>query len=210
MRPSTPRLACSDEHPNAIDTPLGSPRTRVYRRNPCGVAYHCVHMAWRSTARRPATWTSEPEGPWMETVFADVGIAIGLLFAANVALSIFGHLIHAAPNGAIRNFLPRSSSETAVYLLMAVTASICEEIIYRGYLQTQFIFWTRSSVAGVLLQSIAFGVSHAYQGWRMTASISVFGCLFGFVALWRRSLRPGMMAHFLQDAAGGLLLARQV
>jgi membrane protease YdiL (CAAX protease family) len=147
--------------------------------------------------------------PGWKPFLRDVGIAIGLLIAANVALSVFGHLIHAAPNRSLRNFLPRSSAEKAVYLLMAVTASICEEIIYRGYLQKQFAYWTRSSVAGVIFQSIAFGASHQYQGWRMAASISVFGCIFGFVAVWRRSLRPGIMAHFLQDGVGGLLLARQ-
>jgi uncharacterized protein len=147
--------------------------------------------------------------PGWKPFLRDIGLAIGLLIAANVAFSIFGQLIHAAPNQSLRNFLPRSSAEKSLYLLMALTASICEEIIYRGYLQQQFSYWTRSFVAGVILQSIAFGASHAYQGWRMAASISVFGCLFGFLALWRRSLRPGMMAHFLQDGLGGLLLARQ-
>jgi membrane protease YdiL (CAAX protease family) len=30
--------------------------------------------------------------------------------------------------------------------------------------------------------------------------ITVFGCLFGLLAQWRQSLRPGMISHFLQDA----------
>ena len=35
--------------------------------------------------------------------------------------------------------------------------------------------------------------------------IAVYGCLFGLLAEWRRSLRPGMMAHFLQDSVLGLV-----
>jgi membrane protease YdiL (CAAX protease family) len=38
------------------------------------------------------------------------------------------------------------------------------------------------------------------------AVITIFGCLFGLLAQWRRSLRPGMIAHFLQDSSA--LLAR--
>jgi hypothetical protein len=39
----------------------------------------------------------------------------------------------------------------------------------------------------------------------MMLVIAVYGCLFGLLALWRRSLRPGMMTHALQDGLAGLL-----
>jgi hypothetical protein len=35
--------------------------------------------------------------------------------------------------------------------------------------------------------------------------ISIYGICFGVFARWRRSLRPGMVAHALEDAAGGVL-----
>jgi membrane protease YdiL (CAAX protease family) len=35
--------------------------------------------------------------------------------------------------------------------------------------------------------------------------IAVFGILFGLLAYWRRSLRPGMVAHFVQDGIAGVL-----
>jgi membrane protease YdiL (CAAX protease family) len=38
--------------------------------------------------------------------------------------------------------------------------------------------------------------------------ISVYGFLFGAMVHWRRSLLPGMAAHFLQDGALGLLLGQ--
>jgi hypothetical protein len=42
----------------------------------------------------------------------------------------------------------------------------------------------------------------------MMIVIAVYGCMFGSLAWWRKSLRPGMMAHFIQDAIGGLVLAK--
>jgi ABC-type antimicrobial peptide transport system permease subunit len=41
--------------------------------------------------------------------------------------------------------------------------------------------------------------------WTMVLLISIYGACFGVFARWRRSLRPGILAHALQDTAGGLL-----
>jgi membrane protease YdiL (CAAX protease family) len=35
--------------------------------------------------------------------------------------------------------------------------------------------------------------------------IAMYGCLLGALAYWRRSVRPGMIAHFMQDGLVGLL-----
>ena len=142
------------------------------------------------------------------TVARDLGVAIGFLLVANIVLGPIQRLLHAAPNSSLRNLLPRGGIEVAFYLLLALTAAVCEEFIYRGYLQRQFSAWTKSAAAGIIIQSVIFGICHAYQGSAMILSITVYGSLFGLLAYWRRSLRPGMIAHFLQDGVGGLVLAR--
>jgi membrane protease YdiL (CAAX protease family) len=110
----------------------------------------------------------------------------------------------------LQNILPHTGLETAVYLLLVLTAGICEEIIFRGYLQHQFIVWTGSAAIGIALQGILFGIYHAYMGPGMVIVIAEFGCLFGMLTWWRKSLRPGIAAHFMQDAIGGLVLTRFV
>ena len=60
----------------------------------------------------------------------------------------------------------------------------------------------------MLLQSILFGVSHGYQGIGAMLRISVLALAFGFVAVIRRSLRPGIIAHAWTDIASGLLGSR--
>jgi membrane protease YdiL (CAAX protease family) len=150
--------------------------------------------------------------PKARTILRDLGIAVVYLLVAQIVLGIttavVGHLIHSNPNAVLKNLLPHTAIEDAAYLLLALTAGICEETIFRGYLQRQFTAWTASAAAGLTLQGILFGAAHAYQGPGMMIVIAVYGCMFGSLALWRKSLRPGMMAHFLQDAVGGLLLAK--
>jgi membrane protease YdiL (CAAX protease family) len=144
-------------------------------------------------------------------ILLDIGIALLFLVAANIVLSLLGALLRVSQhNDAIKQLIPQTPLEIAVYLLVTLTAGICEETIFRGYLQRQFTFLTGSVAAGALIQGIVFGLAHAYQGWKMILIIAVYGCMFGALALWRRSLRPGIIAHFLQDSISGIFLARHM
>jgi hypothetical protein len=173
------------------------------------VAFIALGPLWRGASLRtlagkiPLGWRS---------IARDLGLAAAYLLVANIVLGIFGHILaHFGPatdNAALKNLLPHTGLENAVFLLLALTAGICEEMIFRGYLQHQLTAWTRNAAAGIALQGILFGVAHAYQGSKMIIVISVYGCMYGAFAYWRKSLRPGIIAHFLQDAVGGLVLAR--
>jgi uncharacterized protein len=54
----------------------------------------------------------------------------------------------------------------SLWILLSISAGICEEIVFRGYLQQQFQAATRSIVAAVILQGAVFGMAHTYQGWK--------------------------------------------
>ncbi len=55
------------------------------------------------------------------------------------------------------------------------------------------------------MQAVVFGASHAYQGAKPVAIITVLGILYGVLAWWRRSLLPGIAAHAWSDIDGGWL-----
>ena len=57
----------------------------------------------------------------------------------------------------------------------------------------------------VLFQAIVFGIGHLYEGVGQVARITLFGVLFGLLALWRKSLRPGMVAHAWSDIFGVII-----
>jgi uncharacterized protein len=162
---------------------------------------------WWGVSRRGIRMADLVGGKWLRLrkVFLDLGIATGFLIIGSIILQGLAHVLRAAPNRALRNVLPQSHAEMMVWVGLALTAGICEEILCRGYLQRQFSAWTKSAAGGILLQGAAFGAGHGYQGWKMMLVISVYGILFGLLAQWRRSLRPGMMAHFLQDGVTGIL-----
>ncbi|MFL6538103.1 MAG: CPBP family intramembrane glutamic endopeptidase [Chthoniobacterales bacterium] len=146
-------------------------------------------------------------GDWTRLWFVlrDTAIALGFLIAFAIVVQALGHLLKIAPTSGLRSAIPQTGAEVVVFLFTAFTAACCEELVFRGYLQRQFAAFTQSAAAAIVLQGVSFGLVHGYQGWRYVVVITVFGISFGLLATWRRSLRPGMIAHFVQDGVGGLV-----
>ncbi|MGA3080215.1 MAG: CPBP family intramembrane glutamic endopeptidase [Terracidiphilus sp.] len=109
---------------------------------------------------------------------------------------------------ALVQLAPANGKEMAAWALLCVLVGIVEEIIFRGYLQRQFIGWARGSLPwGVAASAVVFGAAHAYQGARGMFLIAAFGALFSVLALYRRSLRAGIFAHVWNDLMAGFALA---
>jgi uncharacterized protein len=145
-------------------------------------------------------------GRWRRPVdfFIDVGIALGFWAVVGGVLAGLSYAIHFSGEEAAEFLLPRTVAQMAVFVVLAACAGFCEELVFRGYLQRQFLAWTGSVTVAVALQALVFGSAHLYQGLKAVVVISVYGALFGALAAMRKSLRPGMMQHFGQDAVSGL------
>ena len=154
-------------------------------------------------------------GRWAkpEDVVLDLMIAAGFWLAAIAVLGAGGKLLHldqASKFDAMREqlgfLIPGTTLELAVWFCLSTTAGICEEIIFRGYLQRQFAALAGSMLAGVLLSAVVFGAAHGYEGGARMLLIGIYGLMFGVLAWWRTSLRPGMIAHAWHDAISGAVL----
>lgn len=97
---------------------------------------------------------------------------------------------------------PHNGLEIAAWIVTAMSAGICEETVFRGYLQQQISGWTGHVVIGVLGQATVFGLCHVYQGWKNMVLIFVLGCVFGAFAVLRKGLRANMIAHAGVDILG--------
>ena len=109
---------------------------------------------------------------------------------------------------AVVQLAPANGREIACWLLMCVLVGFAEELVFRGYFQTQFTRWARGAAwAGVIFSALMFGAAHGYEGVRAMFLLSVFGAFFSLLALFRRNLRAGMFAHGWHDAFVGVLVS---
>jgi len=136
-------------------------------------------------------------------VLVDLGVAIALfaLVAGLESLAVAGD---SGRNAAVSALLPHTVAERLAWVLLALCIGFAEEVVYRGYFQTQLGAFSRRAWVGIALQAALFGIAHLDQGAARALRIGGYGVLFGIVAYQRRSLLPGIVAHVALDLAAGL------
>lgn len=106
-------------------------------------------------------------------------------------------------------FLPANFREFSHFNILAITAGITEEIIFRAYFM-QYL-WSvlgdsfLAQVSSVLLPAFVFAAVHIYQGKKAVLKIVVMAILFGWIYLLTQSLWMLVVLHILVDVIGGAL-----
>jgi uncharacterized protein len=144
-------------------------------------------------------------GDWSgaKSILGDVGIGLGAWLVWLAINSVWNKFCGTDPSVSIYA-LPRRPLDVLLWVAVSISAGISEEFAFRGYLQRQFGALTGSRWLGLVLQAVVFGIAHAYEGRRAAMQVVAFGLLFGLVALWRKSLRAGMIGHAWGDIMSGL------
>jgi membrane protease YdiL (CAAX protease family) len=122
-----------------------------------------------------------------------VGIRLGLFFERRGWWPPEAELVYL--------LIPKTRQEKLwSVLLLAPTAALCEEFLYRGFLLAQLTQWMPSGAWAWAASSLAFGLAHVYQGWNGMLRASLLGALLAYPVIHFGSLYPSMLAHGLIDA----------
>jgi uncharacterized protein len=109
------------------------------------------------------------------------------------------------PQLALKLF-PRDAVERLIFFALVVTVAMCEEFIYRGFVQRVFQDWAGGYVvAGILGSAVFFALAHLYQGRKGLITTFIVGGLFSIVRAWTSALFPTIIAHFVADFSIGML-----
>ena len=105
-----------------------------------------------------------------------------------------------------RFILPTTKREKGLWRLLAVTAGVTEEFIYRGYLffALFLLFPGIHPIIVIAISSIIFSVGHLYQGrevWKPAAA----GLFLSIVYFFIGSIYLVIVLHIIQDLVAGEL-----
>lgn len=166
-------------------------------------------VLWRTRAHaiRPAQLGLSVPQPLLT---ASVSVVMSLLLLVNQLFAIRRLASRPAEIKGVlpqlaRKIFPQSRIEQLVFVALVVTVAVCEETIYRGFVQAVFRSLLAGSViGGVALSSIFFSLAHVYQGRRGLVSTFAIGLIFASARAWTGSLVPSICAHFVADIVVGL------
>jgi membrane protease YdiL (CAAX protease family) len=97
---------------------------------------------------------------------------------------------------------PRAADEQRLFVVLAVTAGLCEEFLYRGFALWYFTSLA-GSVAGFALAAVLFGLSHLYLGRMHVGRTAIVGAVFGLLVIGTGALWLAIVLHVAMDLMGG-------
>jgi len=110
-----------------------------------------------------------------------------------------------ATMGDLRALAPRTPEEFRAFSLVAVTAGICEEIMYRGVLMAVLVpvigLWP-----AVGLTSVIFGLGHVYQGLAGIVKTTLVGLVMALLTVFSGSLLVAIVLHAVIDLTSGRMM----
>jgi membrane protease YdiL (CAAX protease family) len=104
--------------------------------------------------------------------------------------------------GRTEALIPRSSREAAAFDALSLTAGVCEELLYRGFL-TWYLACYVSLDAAYVVAPCAFGLAHAYQGLRGILLTAAIGIVLSTLYLAGGTLWVPMAFHAFFDMHSG-------
>jgi membrane protease YdiL (CAAX protease family) len=98
-------------------------------------------------------------------------------------------------------FFPATRTERRWWVFVCITAGVCEEILFRGFmLDYLHLFpWTLNLTLALLISSVIFGCNHLYQGAGGVAGTAFVGFLFGLLFLLTGNLLLPIIFHGVID-----------
>lgn len=133
--------------------------------------------------------------------------AIALAALQWLNLRRMGRMTGAAPElmrKLSERLLPHKPIEAAPYAALAVTAGVCEELVYRGFVMAALARAGLPVWAVLVVSSVLFGLAHAYQGRSGILGTTLMGLVFGMARMATTSLIPPMIWHAAVDLAAGV------
>lgn len=115
----------------------------------------------------------------------------------------------AEPGGdVIAGLAPQTRGERRMAAALAVTAGVCEELLYRGLLTVLGVSFGLPVWAAAVLSCVLFALAHLYQGWWGLVGPGVLGALLMVLYLGTGSLLFPILLHIAVEARSLLFTGR--
>lgn len=148
---------------------------------------------------------------------ADIGIATIALPAgaawaagttlAGVAVVFAAHALDIGGSAMLEAVIPRTPHEKSIFAGLSVTAGICEELVFRGFLIHTITAASGSIALATVLSTVVFGWMHTYQGVKGAVGAGVLGAILAVPVLVTGSILPSAVAHAAIDVLAGIVFA---
>jgi membrane protease YdiL (CAAX protease family) len=138
---------------------------------------------------------------WFWGIIGAISFAVAVHATIVVLFRCVQFPIAAFRRGYDLSFIPTLSLKWLAVIVSAISAGVCEETGFRGYMQRP-IEEHRGAVIAVLISTIFFTLVHLSKAWSLAGMVPIIfgaGLLLGLLAWSSQSLIPSMIGHVVMD-----------
>jgi len=170
-----------------------------------------VYLWWAAGGGPPHRWQaartsafrsrSLSSGQWVWGFVAAVFFAVTVHASIVLLFRIVPFPIAAFRHGYDFSFIPTVPLRWLAVVVSAMSAGICEEIGFRGYMQRP-IELSHGAPVAILISSLFFMAIHLTKAWALVGMVPIVfgaGVLLGLLARSAGSLIPCMIGHTVMD-----------
>lgn len=104
----------------------------------------------------------------------------------------------------IYHYLPKTKTEFNWFIILSISAGICEEIIFRLFL-FEFLEETAGLLIAFVLANVVFAITHIGMGKQNMISSFVLGLIFSAIYYFTENIWIAVLLHIAIDINGGIL-----
>jgi membrane protease YdiL (CAAX protease family) len=138
---------------------------------------------------------------WTWGIAAAVSFAVSVHAAIVLLFRFVPYPAAAFRQGYDLSYIPSRQLQYLACIISALSAGVCEEIGFRGYMQRP-IEQRHGALAAILVSSALFTVLHLTKGWALIGMVPIVfgaGLLLGTLARAAGTLWFGILGHWIMD-----------
>ncbi len=141
-----------------------------------------------------------------------IGVGISILLVQVIYLETVSRSADALTElkkqmGTLTNLAPQTIAENRLFSMVAITAGVCEEVLYRGLLFATLVPLVGTWPA-VAISSLIFGLGHTYQGISGIVKTGFVGMVLALLTVFSGSLFIAIVLHAVIDLASGRIMGK--
>jgi len=149
---------------------------------------------------------------WCSSIANWIGACLVICLFVYLVLGVYKTKNNSQNNEELRNamkihswMMPTSRCELTWFTFgVSISAGICEELLFRGFLLSVFSDYI-GLFTSLILSSFLFGLCHIYQGWLNAIRTGIYGLVFGGIYILTDSLLIVIMLHAMIDIYVGII-----
>lgn len=140
----------------------------------------------------------------LNTVFMSLVILLGYVQYRNSRVNEINVTAFASKSQKVVNYLPTSRQELSWFIMVAISAGFCEEVLFRMFVY-EFAIQYIGVIGSFLFTNVIFAIAHIGTGMKNLVGAFILGLVFSLIFYFTQNIWIVVALHISIDFNAGVL-----